>query len=138
MILTSLIDKTMSANTRDVIKAKLWEHFGGKVVRKDLTKKIKEGANVPVYVLEYLLGQYCGSDDEDVIQQGLEKVKRILADNFVRPDEAQKILSRLRMNGSHTVIDRVTVSLNIKTDSYFANFSNLGQGGVPQRQIHRR
>lgn len=131
MILTSLIDKTMSANTREVIKAKLREHFGGKAVRKDLTKKIKEGANVPVYVLEFLLGQYCCSDDEEIIQQGVDKVKRILADNFVRPDEAQKILSVLRRNGSHTVIDRVTVRLDIKSDKYLAEFSNLGQVNIP-------
>lgn len=107
------------------------EHFGGKVVRKDLTKKIKEGANVPVYVLEFLLGQYCCSDDEEIIQQGVEKVKRILADNFVRPDEAQKILSVLRRNGSHTVIDRVSVRLDIKSDKYLAEFSNLGQVNIP-------
>lgn len=121
----------MSANTREVIKSKLREHFGGKVVRKDLTKKIKEGANVPVYVLEFLLGQYCCSDDEEIIQQGVDKVKRILADNFVRPDEAQKILSVLRRNGSHTVIDRVTVRLDIKSDKYLAEFSNLGQVNIP-------
>lgn len=120
----------MSANTREVIKAKLREHFDGKVVRKDLTKKIKEGANVPVYVLEFLLGQYCCSDDEGIIQQGLDKVKRILADNFVRPDEAQKILSRLRMNGTHTVIDRVSVKLDIKEDTYVAELSNMGQNKV--------
>lgn len=107
------------------------EHFGGKVVRKDLTKKIKEGANVPVYVLEFLLGQYCCSDDEGIIEQGVEKVKRILADNFVRPDEAQKILSVLRRNGAHTVIDRITVRLDIKSDKYLAEFSNLGQVNVP-------
>ena len=81
---------------RIAIKDKLRTCFDGKIVRKDLTKKIKEGANVPVYVLEFLLGQYCSSDDEDVIEQGVENVKRILADNFVRPDEAQKILSVLR------------------------------------------
>lgn len=120
----------MSANTREVIKAKLREHFDGKVVRKDLTKKIKEGANVPVYVLEFLLGRYCCSDDEGIIQQGLDNVKRILADNFVRPDEAQKILSRLRMNGTHTVIDRVSVKLDIKEDTYVAELSNMGQNKV--------
>ena len=78
------------------------------------TRKIKEGANVPVYVLEFLLGQYCCSDDEEVIEQGVQKVKRILADNFVRPDEAQKILTKLRQKGSHTVIDMITVHLDIK------------------------
>ena len=81
---------------RQEIKEKLREHFDGKIVRKDLTKMIKEGANVPVYVLEFLLGQYCSSDDEFVIEKGLETVKKILSDNFVRPDESQKILSTLR------------------------------------------
>ena len=76
---------------RDAIKEKLRQNFDGKIVRKDLTKKIKEGANVPVYVLEFLLGQYCSSDDEEIIEQGVQNVKHILADNFVRPDEAQKI-----------------------------------------------
>ncbi len=111
---------------RDEIKRKLRAYFDGKIVRKDLTKKIKEGANVPVYVLEFLLGQYCSSDEPDIIEQGVENVKRILADNFVRPDEAQKILSLLRQKGSHTVIDMITVSLNLKKDIYEASFSNLG------------
>lgn len=75
---------------RDAIKEKLRQNFDGKIVRKDLTKKIKEGANVPVYVLEFLLGQYCSSDDEAIIEKGVQNVKHILADNFVRPDEAQK------------------------------------------------
>lgn len=116
---------------RTVIKQKLRKYFDGKIVRKDLTKKIKEGANVPVYVLEFLLGQYCSSDDPEIIEQGVESVKKILADNFVRPDEAQKILSLLRQKGSHTVIDKITVSLNIKRDRYEAEFSNLGLSGVP-------
>ena len=77
---------------REVIKDKLRQNFDGKIVRKDLTKHIKEGLNVPVYVLEFLLGQYCSSDDPDVIERGVETVKKILADNYVRPDEAQKIL----------------------------------------------
>ena len=114
-----------------VIDQKLRQFFDGKIVRKDLTKKIKEGANVPVYVLEFLLGQYCSSDDEEVIEQGVQNVKRILADNFVRPDEAQKILSQLRKKGSHTIIDMVTVHLDIKKNCYFAEFSNLGLGNVP-------
>ena len=117
-------------DTRAVIKKKLRENFDGKIVRKDLTKKIKEGANVPVYVLEFLLGQYCSSDDPEIIEQGVENVKRILADNFVRPDEAQKILSMLRQRGSHTVIDMITVNLDIKHDCYVAEFSNLGLKGV--------
>ena len=118
-------------NVREEIKRKLRQHFDGKIVRKDLTKKIKEGANVPVYVLEFLLGQYCSSDDDEVIENGVQKVKRILADNFVRPDEAQKILTKLRQKGSHTVIDLVTVHLNIKKNFFFASFSNLGLGDVP-------
>ena len=109
------------ATNRDAIREKLRENFQGKIVRKDLTKKIKEGANVPVYVLEFLLGQYCSSDDEEVIQQGVENVKQILANNYVRPDEAQKILSLLRQHGSHTIIDMVSVELNIKKDRYEAS-----------------
>ena len=116
---------------REEIKTKLRLNFDGKIVRKDLTKKIKEGANVPVYVLEFLLGQYCGSDDEEIIEQGVEKVKKILADNFVRPDEAQKTLSILRSKGFYTVIDKVTINLNIRTDTYEAEFSNLGITGIP-------
>ena len=122
---------TENEDKRAVIKAKLRQYFDGKIVRKDLTKKIKEGANVPVYVLEFLLGQYCSSDDPEIIEEGVENVKRILADNFVRPDEAQKILSVLRQRGSHTVIDKITVSLNIKKDIYEAEFSNLGLKDVP-------
>lgn len=118
-------------STREEIKEKLRQYFDGKIVRKDLTKKIKEGANVPVYVLEFLLGQYCSSDDEEVIEDGVQKVKRILADNFVRPDEAQKILTRLRQKGSHTVIDMITVHLDIKRNCFFASFSNLGLTSVP-------
>lgn len=109
-----------------VINDKLKKTFDGRIVRKDLTKKIKEGANVPVYVLEFLLGQYCSSDDEFVIEEGLNTVKRILADNYVRPDEAQKIISQLRQRGSYTVIDKLTVTLNIKNDVYEAEFMNLG------------
>ncbi|MBI9018594.1 MAG: protease Lon-related BREX system protein BrxL [Phycisphaerae bacterium] len=102
------------------------EQFSGKVVRKDLTKQIKEGANVPVYVLEYLLGQYCSSNDDTVIEMGLEMVKKILAENYVRPDEAEKIKSIIRERGSLKVIDKVTVKLNEKRDVYEALFSNLG------------
>ena len=118
-------------SNREEIKQKLRSQFDGKIVRKDLTKKIKEGANVPVYVLEFLLGQYCSSDDETIIERGVQHVKRILADNFVRPDESQKILSQLRQKGSYTVIDKVTVGLNIKHDTYEAEFSNLGLKGLP-------
>lgn len=118
-------------STREIIKEKLRQNFDGKIVRKDLTKKIKEGANVPVYVLEFLLGQYCSSDDEEVIERGIENVKKILSDNYVRPDEAQKVLSKLRQRGSHTIIDMVTVDLNLRYDEYEASFSNLGLTGIP-------
>ena len=126
-----MVDMTENEDRRAVIKSKLRQNFDGKIVRKDLTKKMKEGANVPVYVLEFLLGQYCSSDDPDIIEEGVENVKRILADNFVRPDEAQKILSVLRQRGSYTVIDKITVNLNIKRDFYEAEFSNLGLKNIP-------
>ena len=117
-------------NSNEEINRKLREHFDGKIVRKDLTLSIKEGANVPVYVLEFLLGQYCSSDDENIIEEGVQTVKKILSDNFVRPDEAQKILSHLKKDGAYTVIDKVTVKLNIKKDRYEAEFSNLGLNEV--------
>lgn len=115
---------------RKEIKLKLRQYFDGKIVRKNLTKKIKEGANVPVYVLEFLLGQYCSSDDESIIEQGVQNVKRILADNFVRPDESQKVLSKLRKKGSYTVIDMITARLDMKRNIYIASFSNLGIDNV--------
>ena len=118
------LEKTDNPNA--VLNRKLRQFFDGKIVRKDLTKAIKEGANVPVYVLEFLLGQYCSSDDPDIIEEGVKTVKKILSENFVRPDEAQKILSVLRERGSYTVIDRITAKLNIKEDRYEAEFSNLG------------
>ena len=99
--------------------------FAGKIVRKDLTKKIKEGANVPVYVLEYFLGMYCASDDEASIEAGINRVKGILADNFVRPDEAEKIKSKIREMVSYTVIDKVEAKLDPDNDVYLAVFSNL-------------
>jgi ATP-dependent Lon protease len=108
------------------LNEKLNKYFAGKVVRKDLTKKIKEGANVPVYVLEYLLGMYCATNDEQAINDGVETVKRILADNFVRPDEAEKIKSKIKEQGVYTIIDKITVRLNEKQDIYQAEFSNLG------------
>jgi ATP-dependent Lon protease len=124
-----MIDENLDA--LELMHQKLRDNFAGKIVRKDLTKKIKEGANVPVYVLEYLLGMYCSSQDEDEISAGVENVKRILADNFVRPDEAQKILSVLRQRGSYSVIDKITVNLNIKEDRFEAEFSNLGLKNIP-------
>ncbi len=114
-----------SANDKELDQL-LNEHFAGRVVRKDLTKLIKEGANVPVYVLEYLLGMYCASDDPDIIEQGLNNVKTVLAENYVRPDEAEKVKSLVKERGTYKVIDRVTVKLNENKDKYEASFSNLG------------
>ena len=106
------------------------QHFAGRVVRKDLTKLIKEGANVPVYVLEYLLGNYCASNDEAVIEDGMKTVKKVLAENYVRPDEAEKIKSKIRESGRLKIIDKVTVSLSEKRDVYEALMSNLGIASV--------
>ena len=102
-----------SVDIDDLLK----QNFQGKIVRKDLTKLLKSGANVPVYVLEYLLGMYCASDDEEVIQDGIATVKNILAKNYVRPDEAEKIRSIIRERGSYTIIDKVTVKLNTRNDT---------------------
>ena len=129
--MSEYIETVSTEDANAVIDSKLRKVFDGRIVRKDLTKSIKEGANVPVYVLEFLLGQYCSSDDQSVIDEGIHNVKKILADNFVRPDEAQKILSILRERGSYTVIDKLTVKLNIKEDRYEAEFSNLGIKNIP-------
>jgi len=88
---------------------KLNDIFAGRVVRKDLTKLIKDSANVPVYVLEYLLGMYAATDEEASIQAGLERVKTILSENFVRPDEAEKIKSKIRELGQYSIIDKISV-----------------------------
>lgn len=110
---------------------KLNSLFAGRVVRKDLTKLIKEGANVPVYVLEYLLGMYAATDDDESIKDGVARVKKILSENFVRPDEAEKIKSKIREIGQYSIIDKITVRLNPKRDTYEAEFSNLGLKDVP-------
>lgn len=112
------------------LDALLNKHFAGKVVRKDLTKLVKEGANVPVFVLEYLLGNYCSSQDEEVVAEGLQTVKRVLAENFVRPDEAEKVKSLIREKGTYKVIDKLTVELNEKRDCYEAHLFSLGIKGV--------
>lgn len=109
----------------DSIDMKLNKVYPGKVVRKDLTKMIKEGANVPVYVLEYLLGMYCATDDEATIKEGVEKVKQILADNYVRKDEAEKIKSKVKEKGRYKIIDRVSAKLNEKQDRYEGYLSNI-------------
>ena len=105
---------------------KLNQYFSGRVVRKDLTKLLKVGHNVPVYVLEYLLGSYCADDDEDVIKEGVQKVKNILSQNYVRPDEAERIKSRIRETGYYTIIDKITVMLNERRDIYKPIFQILG------------
>jgi ATP-dependent Lon protease len=119
---TEALETTADASLDDLLNT----HFAGKVVRKDLTKLIKEGANVPVYVLEYLLGMYCASNDEATIQNGLQMVKRVLAENYVRADEAEKVKSKVRESGTYKVIDKITVKLNEKRDLYEALLSNLG------------
>ncbi|MGO1672068.1 MAG: protease Lon-related BREX system protein BrxL [Sphingobacterium sp.] len=109
----------------DTLDIKLNQSFPGKVVRKDLTKQIKEGANVPVYVLEYLLGMYCATDDEGMIQEGIQKVKQILADNYVRPDESEKVKAKIKEKGRFKIIDKVTAKLNEKADRYEGLISNI-------------
>ena len=110
--------------TRDTLDQKVNNVFAGKVVRKDLVRKVKVGANVPVFVLEYLLGKYCASSDETAIQMGLQVVNDTLADNYIRPDEATKAQSRVKEQGRHTFIDKVKVRL---TDSrYWAEVTNFG------------
>lgn len=122
----------------DNLDALLNEHFAGRVVRKSLTKLVKEGANVPIYVLEYLLGMYCASDDEATLADGLQRVKNILAENFVRPDEAERVKSHIREQGSYKIIDKVTVRLNEKRDVYEALLSNLGvRGEIPASVVNR-
>ncbi len=116
---------------REVIKDKLRENFDGKIVRKDLTKKIKEGANVPVYVLEFLLGQYCSTDDDAAIERGVQRGNAFCRIALCAPDEAEKIKSVLRKNGSNTVIDMITFKLDISRNVYYAEFSNLGLTKVP-------
>ena len=104
---------------------KVLDNFPGKVVRKDLTTLMKKGANVPTYVLEYLLGMYCATDDEDAIEMGLTKIKRILSENYVRPDQSEYVKSKIKENGQYTVIDKITVVLDDREDKYVARLTNL-------------
>lgn len=114
----------------DELDIKLNEYYSGKVVRKDLTKSIKEGANVPSYVLEYLLGMYCATDDEEDIANGVEMVKRVLAENYVRPDEAEMIKAKIRERGHYKIIDKVSAKLSERTDSYVGEIFNINISGV--------
>lgn len=104
---------------------KILDNFPGKVVRKDLTALMKKGANVPTYVLEYLLGMYCATDDEDVIEVGLQKIKKVLSENYVRPDQSEYVKSKIREKGVYTIIDKISVSLYEREDKYVARFMNL-------------
>ena len=104
---------------------KVLDNFPGKVVRKDLTTLMKKGANVPTYVLEYLLGIYCATDDEEAIEIGLSKIKRILSENYVRPDQSEYVKSRIKENGQYTIIDKITVVFDDREDKYVARFTNL-------------
>ena len=110
---------------------KLNQHFAGKVVRKDLTKHIKGNAVVPTYVLEYLLGQYCATDDAATIQEGVETVKQILSKHFVHREESELVKSNVRERGLYKIIDRIGVTLNDKEDRYETAFTNLGLKRVP-------
>ena len=110
---------------------KINEFFAGKVVRKDLTQTVKGNAIVPNYVLEYLLGQYCASDQVETINAGIETVKTIIAQHFVHRDEAESIKSKIREKGNHRIIDKISVKLNDKADRYEARFSNLGLNNIP-------
>ena len=113
------------------LQQKILDAFIGKVVRKDLAFLVKGGLPVPTYVLEYLLGQYCASDDEEIINDGLEKVKQVIRNNYVHRAEAESIKGVIREHGKHRVIDKVTVTLNERSDEYNATFANLGLSGVP-------
>ena len=104
---------------------KVLDSFPGKVVRKDLTTLMKKGANVPTYVLEYLLGMYCATDDEDSFEIGLNKIKKILSENYVRPDQSEYVKSKIKENGQYTIIDKITVVFDDREDKYIARFTNL-------------
>ena len=113
------------------LEQKVLDAFMGKVVRKDLAFMVKGGLPVPTYVLEYLLGQYCASDNEDVINEGLDKVKQVIRNNYVNRAEAETVKGTIRENGTHRIIDKITVALNEKVDEYQATFANLGINHVP-------
>ena len=119
------VRNTFGGNIMDEFDRKVIDAFEGKSVRKDLTSLMKKGANVPTYVLEYLLGMYCATDDEEEMKIGLEKIKRILSENYVRPDQSDYVKSKIKENGQYTVIDKVTVRLDEKEDKYIASFTNL-------------
>lgn len=116
---------TYGGHRMDALDRKLVDIFPGKVVRKDLTSLMKKGANVPTYVLEYLLGMYCATDDEEAIEIGISKIKRILSENYVRPDQSEYVKSKIKENGQYTIIDKITVTFDDREDKYVARFTNL-------------
>jgi len=118
-------NNTFGGTKMDSLDRKVVDVFPGKVVRKDLTTLMKKGANVPTYVLEYLLGMYCATDDEEAIEVGLSKIKRILSENYVRPDQSEYVKSKIKENGQYTVIDKITVTFDDREDKYVARFTNL-------------
>lgn len=113
------------------LQEKIMNAFIGKVVRKDLAFLVKGGLPVPTYVLEYLLGQYCATDDEEAIEYGLEKVKQVIQNNYVHRAEAESVKGKIRESGRYRVIDKISVTLNEKADEYQADFANLGLTHVP-------
>lgn len=113
------------------LQDKIVAAFGGKVVRKDLAFQVKGNLPVPTYVLEYLLGQYCASDDPQIIEEGVEKVKTVIRNNYISRAEADLIKGRIRERGSYTVIDKITATLNDKQDQYEVAFANLGLTKIP-------
>lgn len=118
-------NNTYGGHRMDALDRKIVDIFPGKVVRKDLTALMKKGANVPTYVLEYLLGMYCATDDEEAIEIGISKIKRILCENYVRPDQSEYVKSKIKENGQYTIIDKITVTFDDREDKYVARFTNL-------------
>ena len=113
------------------LKDKIIEHFEGKVVRKDLAALVKGNNPVPSYVLEYLLGQYCAIDDQEIINAGIEKVKGVIKNNYVHRSDAEFVKAHIRQTGSYKIIDKINVLLNDKANQYEADFANLGINDVP-------
>lgn len=117
--------KISEGSSLTALDKKIVDTFPGKIVRKDLTAQLKRGANVPTYVLEYLLGMYCATDDESIIRAGTDKIRQILSENYVRPDESERIKSLVRERGEYTIIDKISARLDEKEDKYIARFMNL-------------